>query len=110
MVEVHQIDPELFELLLTQVPHRPGDSKAFGVRLHGVMRLAISSREHGLPVGRDLDKVAFVVTHMIDALTHAAVLHRLPGLSLRVATEEITQAVLAYLRSSIRPKPSAFGT
>ena len=99
MVDVHRPDPELFELLSTRVPHRPQGSKAFGVRLHAVIRLAIASRERELDAGRDLDKVVFVVTNMIDALSHAAVLQRPPGLTLDAAVGETTNAVLAYLRS-----------
>jgi len=38
-----------------------------------------------------------VVTHMIEALCHGAVLRRPPGLSLADAKAEITRAVLAYL-------------
>jgi AcrR family transcriptional regulator len=98
MVDVHLPDPELFELLLTRVPHHPGPTKAFGTRLQGVIRLAIASRERELNARRNLDRVVFVVTHMIEALTHAAVLHRPPGISLDSAIEEISSAVLVYLR------------
>jgi hypothetical protein len=40
-----------------------------------------------------------VVTHMVDSLSHGAVLRRPPGLSLGDAKEEIVKAVLAYLRA-----------
>jgi AcrR family transcriptional regulator len=98
MVEAHTTDPELWELLLTQVPPRADGSREFSVRLHGAFLLAISSRQRELKKGRDLDSVAFVVTHMVDALSHGAVLRRPPRLSLAAAKEEIVRAVLAYLR------------
>jgi AcrR family transcriptional regulator len=97
MVEAHETDPELYELLFAQVPHRADGTQEFAVRLHGVFRLAIAARAHEMKKSRDLDKVVFVVTHMVDALSHGAVLRRPPGLSLTEAKEEAVKAVLAYL-------------
>jgi AcrR family transcriptional regulator len=99
MIDAHAPDPELYELLMTEVPHRADGTKEFTVRLHGAFRLAIASRAHELKPGRDLDKVAFVVTHMVDSLAHGAVLRRPPGVSLSDAKEEAVRAVLAYLRA-----------
>lgn len=98
MIEAHATDPELYDLLSTQVPHRKGGSKDFSVRLHGAFLLAISSAAPELRK-RGLDKVVFVVTHMVEALCHGAVLRRPAGLSLENAKAEITKAVLAYLRA-----------
>src|SRR5262249_36483269 len=64
MIEAHATDPELHELLLTEVPHRADGTRDFAVRLHGAFRLAISSRGHELKRRRDLDKIVFIVTHM----------------------------------------------
>src|ERR1700678_984367 len=47
MIDTHAGDPELYELLLTEVPHRPDGTRDFAVRLHGAFRLAIASRMHG---------------------------------------------------------------
>jgi AcrR family transcriptional regulator len=100
MIEAHVSDPELYELLLTEVPHRAEGTRDFAVRLHGAFRLAISSRAHELKRRRrDLDKVVFVVTHMVESLSHGAVLRRPPGLSLAAAKEEAVRAVSAYLRA-----------
>lgn len=99
MVEAHASDPELFELLLREVPHRADGTREFAVRLHGAFRLAITARMHELKKRRDLDKTTFVVTHMVESLSHGVVLRRPPSLSLKDAKEEIVRAVLAYLRS-----------
>ena len=99
MIEAHETDPELYELLLTEVPHRAEGTRDFAVRLHGAFRLAISSRAHELKTRRNLDKVVFIVTHMVESLSHGAVLRRPRGLSLAAAKEEAVRAVLAYLRS-----------
>ena len=99
MVDAHTTDPELYELLLTEVPHRAGGTRDFAVRLHGAFRLAISSGAPELKKRGDLDKVVFVVTHMVEALSHGAVLRRPPGLSLADAKAETVRAVLAYLHA-----------
>jgi AcrR family transcriptional regulator len=99
MIDAHANDPELYELLLTEVPHRAEGTRDFAVRLHGAFRLAIEARAHEFKTRRDLDLVVFVVTHMVEALSHGAVLRRPPRLSLATAKEEAVRAVVAYLRS-----------
>jgi AcrR family transcriptional regulator len=99
MVEAHTSDPELYELLLSEIPHRSDGTQEFAVRLHGAFRLAIASRAHELKKNRDLDRMVFVVTHMVEALAHGAVLRRPPGLSLAAAKEEAVLAVLTYLHA-----------
>ena len=99
MVEAHAADPELYEVLVTEVPHREEGTRDFAVRLHGAFRLAIASRAHELKTTRSIDKVVFVVTHMVESLSHGAVLRRPPGLSLAAAKKEAVRAVLAYLHS-----------
>jgi AcrR family transcriptional regulator len=98
MIEAHSTDPELFDLLLSEVPHRADGTRDFAGRLHGAFLLAISSRAHELKKRRDLDKITFVVTHMVEALSHGAILRRPSYLSLADATEESIRAVMAYLR------------
>jgi AcrR family transcriptional regulator len=97
LVDAHAVDPELHDLLAGAVPHRPGQTQEFAVRLHGAFRLAIASRAHELKKRTDIDKTVFVVTHMVEALSHGAVQRRPPGLSLADAREEAVQAVFAYL-------------
>ncbi len=84
---------------MTEVPHRKGRSKDFSARLHGAFLLAISSAAPELRKRGDLDKVVFVVTHMVEALCHGAVLRRPRGSSLADAKAEIARAVLAYLKA-----------
>jgi len=99
MVDAHTTDPRLYELLSTEVPHRAGGTQDFSVRLRGAFLLAISSRSRELKKGSDLERVVFVVTHMVEALSHGAALRRPRGLSLDDAKAEAVRAVLAYLHA-----------
>ena len=99
MIDAHSVDPELYQLLATEVPHRAEGTRDFAVRLHGAFRLALSSRAHELQKGHDLDHLVFVVTHMVESLSHGALFRRPAGLSLTTAKTEVVRAVLAYLHS-----------
>ncbi len=99
MIDAHTHDPELHELLMTEVPHRADGTVDFAMRLRGAFRLAIATRAGELSNGRDLDTTVFVVTHMVDALCHGAATRRPTHLSLADAKREISAAVLAYLRA-----------
>jgi AcrR family transcriptional regulator len=99
MIEAHTVDPELYQLLATEVPHRADGTRDFAVRLHGAFRLALSAKAHELRRGRDPDKLVFVVTHMVESLSHGALFRRPPQLSLAAAKAEVVRAVLAYLHS-----------
>jgi AcrR family transcriptional regulator len=97
MIDAHTTDPELHHLLMAEVPHRGDGTRDFAVRMHGAFLLAISSRVHELKAKRDPHKLAFVVTHMVESLSHGAVFRRPKGLSLPQAKAETVRAILAYL-------------
>ena len=99
MIDAHTTDPELYELLLSAVPHKADGTREFAVRLHGAFLLALSARAYELKNHRDLNRAAFIVTNMVEALSHGAVLRRPATLSLAEAKEEVVKAVLAYLRA-----------
>ena len=99
MIQAHASDPELYELLLTEVPHRNTGVRQAESRLRGALRLALSSRTRELGSRRDIEKALFVLTHMIDALVHGVVLRRPANLSVSAAKEEAMLAVVAYLRA-----------
>ncbi len=99
MVDAHTADPELHDLLMTQVPHRAGDTQDFALRLHPLFRVAIASKFDELKSSRDLDTAAFIVTHLVESLSHGAAFRRPSSLSLDDAKYEATLAVLAYLWS-----------
>jgi AcrR family transcriptional regulator len=99
ITDAHTDDSELYEMMFSEVPHRAEGTKDFTARFHGAFRLALAARADELAKPRDLDKLVFVVTHMVESLCHGAALRRPPGLSLADAKEEAVRAIMAYLRS-----------
>jgi AcrR family transcriptional regulator len=99
MVDAHGSDPELHQLLTTEVPHGADGARAFEARLRGAFRLAISSRAEERYTPADLDRILFVVPLMVESLSHGVALRPPPRLSLAAAKEEAVRAVLAYLHS-----------
>lgn len=99
MIEAHRRDPELYDALFAEVPRRVAGAQDFASRVHGAFRLAIAARAPKPRSDAELDKTVFVVTHMVESLSHGAVLRRPRGLSLVVAKEEAVRAVLAYLHA-----------
>ncbi len=99
LVEAHGFDPELHELLSSQVPHGAHGARSLEGKLRGAFRLAITSRGDEGRTPRDVERVLFVLPPMVEALSHAAAVRRPPRLTLAAAKEEAVRAVLAYLRS-----------
>ena len=99
MLEAHSADPELYEMMATEVPHRAEGTQAFSVRLHGAFRLAFAARAKEFKKGRDPDAMAFVAANLVDALSHAALFRRPARMPLAAAKAEVARAVLACVHS-----------
>jgi AcrR family transcriptional regulator len=99
LVDAHATDPEFYELMTTTVPHGAEGGRTLEARLRSTFKLAITSRMSKQRMPRDLDRMLFVLPHMVEALSHGAAYRRPSGLSLSAAKEESVQAVLSYLRS-----------
>ena len=99
MIEAHAVDPELSELLQSEVPHRADGTVDFAMRFQEPFRAALAPHVRRFGRKIDLDTRAFVVANLVDALGHAVVLRRPRGLSLAKARAEACKAMLAYLVS-----------
>ena len=97
MIEAHATDPELSELLQSEVPHRADGTVDFSIRFQEPFRAALAPHERRFGRKIDLDTRAFVIANMVDALGHAVVLRRPRTLSLAKARVEACKAMLAYL-------------
>jgi AcrR family transcriptional regulator len=98
MVAAHAVDPALHSVLLEQIPRvgrlkHHNDTQAYAER---VVRSYLEARKSELrPL--DLDMAAFVVVQIVEALTHATVLHRPERLEGDALADEIADAVVRYL-------------
>jgi AcrR family transcriptional regulator len=95
MLRAHAKDAELHDLLWDEVPHRAQGGRDIEARVRGAWRLAVAPK---LSPGHDVDRVVYMLTHMVQALSHA-ILSRPSRISLAAAKEEAVRAVLAYLRA-----------
>lgn len=98
IIRVHAADPELHKALEEEVPARDVESNREIER--GSREIALAYlREHRAEVGvEDLELAAFVAVHMVEALTHAAVVHCPERLREDRFAEEITDLVVRYLQ------------
>ncbi len=99
MAEAHAKDPELAELLQSEVPHRAAGTAEFSIRLHTCFRAALAPHAGSFRRKTDLDTRTFITANMVEALGHALVSRRPRGLSLTRAKAESSKAILAYLAS-----------
>ncbi len=98
MVAAHAAEPALYDLLLSHLPQEPNGAHEVEARLREVLREALLSRRDEIERSVDLDRVLFVLTHMLESLAHDVVLRRPPSLSQADATEEAVRAVLGYIQ------------
>jgi AcrR family transcriptional regulator len=99
MIDLHRVDPELSELLQTEVPQSAAGTPGLSVRFYGSIRRSLGSRSRELSRTGSLDMQAFFLSNMVETFGHALVLRRPAGLSLARAKAETLRAILAYLQS-----------
>jgi AcrR family transcriptional regulator len=98
MIQLHDADPELSELLQIEVPQRAEGRSGLAVRLYKPLRRALASRSRELARDGNLDMQAFFLSNMVEAFGHAIVLRRPAGLSVARAKAETLRAIMAYLQ------------
>ena len=98
MVQLHSSDPELSELLRSEVPHGVAGTAPLAVRLYQPVRRMLKRRAtRSDNLGR-LNMHAFFLSNMLDAFGHAIVVGRPSGISLAAATAETVQAITSYMK------------
>lgn len=109
-IDAHRINPELHRVLTEQVPRTGRLENVEAVQRNALALVRGYLEVHREEVGiTDLDLGAFVCVTTVEALTHAAVLHRPDILADDKASkfvDEVTRLVLRYLRV---PPPSRRG-
>jgi AcrR family transcriptional regulator len=104
MIDAHRIDPKLHRVLVEQVPRvgRLDNMRALDREAYTLVRGYLEGRRDEIDV-TDVNLTAFVCVSTVEALTHAAVVHRpevLDGQNADMFLNEVTELVLRYLRVS----------
>ena len=102
MIDAHRVNPKLHRVLVEQVPRvgRLDNIEAIDREAYSLVRAYLEAHrdELGIP---DTDMAAFVCVTTVEALTHAAVVHRREVLSDERANafvDEVTALILRYLK------------
>ena len=98
MLRAHAVDPALHKVLIEQVPRtgRLGQLHEVERRVGEVVRGYLELHRDELRV-TDLELASFVVVHCVEAVTHAATLHRSARLAEQALADELTAVVVRYL-------------
>jgi len=102
MIDAHRVDPKLHRVLVEQVPRvgRLDNIQAIDREAYALVRAYLEAHCDELGIA-DRDMAAFVCVTTVEALTHAAVVHRCEVLSDERANafvDEVTTLILRYLK------------
>ncbi len=102
MIDAHRVNPKLHRVLVEQVPRvgRLDNIQAIDREAYALVRAYLEAHRNELSI-RDPDMAAFVCVTAVEALTHAAVVHRHEVLSddrANAFVNEVTALILRYLK------------
>src|SRR5262245_44056382 len=102
MIDAHRVNPKLHRVLVEQVPRvgRLDNIEAIDREAYSLVRAYLEAHRDELGI-TDTDMAAFVCVTTVEALTHAAVVHRRHVLSEERANgfvDEVTALILRYLK------------
>src|SRR5215471_9128905 len=105
MIDAHCVNPKLHRVLVEQVPRvgRLDNIQAIDREAYALVRAYLEAHRDEVDIA-DTDMAAFVCVTTVEALTHAAVVHRREVLSEERATvfvDEVTALILRYLKPHV---------
>lgn len=101
MLDAHAVDPELHQVLVTQVLHLGTHFvQQMQEQARSIVRAYLEPRRHELLVS-DVELASFVLVASVEATTHQAVLERPAQLTGRKLEDEICALVLRYLTGRV---------
>jgi AcrR family transcriptional regulator len=103
-IDAHRINPKLHRVLAEEIPRlgRVERVETINLDAHALIRGYLDAHRDEIDIA-DLDLAAFICVTVVEALTHAAVLHRPDILTNERAeqfVDEVTDLVVRYLRKS----------
>jgi AcrR family transcriptional regulator len=98
MFDAHAVDPKLHKVLIEQVPRVGKLEKVVAVEreVACLVQVFLEARRGDLRRS-NVDAAAFVLCHVVEAVTHAAVLAELDVPRSRDVEDELTDMILRYL-------------
>jgi AcrR family transcriptional regulator len=98
MIEAHRIDPRLHRVLVEQVPRLGRRQRLEQLESHSRALIRAYLEAHKDQVRpKDLDLAAFLMAHIVEAITHRAVLYEPALLASQALVEQTTDLVVRYL-------------
>ena len=103
-IDAHRVNPRLHRVLAEETPRlgRVESVETINMDAHALIRGYLDAHRDEIDIA-DLDLTAFICVTVVEALTHAAVLHRPDLLTDEKAdkfVDEVTDLVVRYLRKS----------
>jgi AcrR family transcriptional regulator len=100
MVELHRADPALHRVFAEQLPLGSFPRLESSLREGLALTRAYLEAHRAELIVKDLDAAAFIVTHAVDTLTHAAVILRPELLATPSLEHELCACLVRYLKGS----------
>jgi AcrR family transcriptional regulator len=98
MLDAHAVEPQLHRVFMEEMPHVGRQPHVVELeRLFEEVARRHLEQERPALRPRNLELAAFVLVHAVEALTHAAVLHRPDVLRSEAFLEEVTELIVRYL-------------
>jgi AcrR family transcriptional regulator len=109
MLQAHAVEPELHRVFMEEMPYANRmQAIAEMERMFEELAKASLERNRATIRPRNLDIAAFVLVQAVEALTHAAVVHRPELLQSEEFVDETTELIVRYLAPDrVRPARSA---
>ncbi len=97
-LDAHRVDPELHRTLAERVPAsvNPETKASLTDGIQAQIRVWLEGHAHELAV-TDLDTAAFIIFHLVEAVSHAAILDQRETPTPVQVEDELTATVLRYL-------------
>jgi AcrR family transcriptional regulator len=98
MFDAHAVDPKLHKVLIEQVPRIGRLEKLVDMdhEIEVLLAAYLQARANELR-RQDVGAAAIVLVHLVESVTHHAVLTELPASRRRALSDELTDMVLRYL-------------
>lgn len=99
LLAAHRVDPDLHRVFVEQLPRIATFERIHLLELEtlAIVRAYLDARVPHVKKKRNIDTVAFVIVHAVEALTHGAVLFRRDLLADATFVDEVARLIVRYV-------------